>query len=144
MPKHRLSDVRAVIATPDGLELGDFSCVYRLMEHPDEAVFGTLEECEDFARDVLNGITADDCKLGPPAVLLDHRPGAPSGRKDLYDEYGVRLSQPMMEKHGLVDESTWYVKLTLRREEHATVLCLSLHRLEHDMVRLGGKLKPAW
>ena len=60
----------------------------------------------------------------------------------LYDEYGIRLSDDLLEQFGL-DVEAWYVKLTVREGNLGDdIFCLSLHPLEEEMNCVGGRLVP--
>lgn len=107
-----------------------------------EGVFQTEEECRAFARDVLGALTPGE--YGGSKAIPDNSNRPTHGTVEFYDEYGVELDEPMLEKHGLVDESTWYVKLTFRASEGRKVFCMSLHRLEKPMRRPAGLLSPKW
>lgn len=109
---------------------------------PNEWVFQTEEECRAFARDVLCALTPNDYSGSKAIPDTSRRPT--QGTLEDYDEYGIELDAAMIKKHGLVDESTWYVKLTFRAAEGRRVFCLSLHRLERPMNRTGGLLNPKW
>jgi hypothetical protein len=61
---------------------------------------------------------------------------------ELADEYGLRLSRAVLDAFE-VDVSTWYVKVTVRRNRQGELLFfMSLHPLAFDMVRNGGLLRP--
>ena len=109
---------------------------------PNEGVFQTEEECRAFARDVLCALTPND--YGGPKLITDTSNRPSRGAQEYFDEYGIELDPATLQKHGLVDESTWYVKLTFRAAEGRRVFCLSLHRLERPMSRPGGLLNPRW
>jgi hypothetical protein len=80
------------------------------------------------------------------AVVLALKPTDFNVTKDLegglYDEYGIRLAEDLLEKFGLGVEA-WYVKVTIREGSWGEeVFCLSLHPLEEEMNCVGGRLVP--
>lgn len=146
MPSHDLNDLRAAAVTPGRLMLGGKACYDRLLGKidPKEGVFSTVPEAKAFAVDVLLALQPGDFCESLQIPDTSRRP-ATYGRIEDYDVYGVQLSAELLQKHGLTTESTWYVKLTLRKDANGNRLfCLSLHRLEHPMQRVSGWLRPAW
>lgn len=143
MAKHALFDVRAAVAAGT-ISLGRKAAYDRMLglADPDEGVFQTEEECRAFARDVLCALTPND--YGGWKAIPDNSNRPTHGTLEYYDEYGIELDPALLTKHGLVDESTWYVKLTYRASEGRRLFCMSLHRLEWPMNRPGGQLKPKW
>lgn len=58
-----------------------------------------------------------------------------------YDEYGLQLPESVCSEYGLI-EATWYLKLRLEEGSFGeVVLVFSMHPLERNMVRMGGKLR---
>jgi hypothetical protein len=86
------------------------------------------------------------CNKFACAVLLALKPTDFNVTKDLgeglYDEYGIHLSDDLLEQFGL-DVQFWYVKLTVREGSWGEeIFCLSLHPLEREMNCVGGRLVP--
>ncbi|GEL75158.1 hypothetical protein MVI01_69420 [Myxococcus virescens] len=62
-----------------------------------------------------------------------------------YDAYGLLVSSGLARATGLRHRKTWYVKLMIRVEDGGQlVFCVSFHRLQSDLERNGGVLKPCW
>ena len=144
MPRHDLQDVRT--AAPRSLLLGKKAAYDRLLGtyDPNEGVFSTGDECRAFAKDVLLALQPDDFAETLPIPDTSRRPST-YGTVEDYDVYGISLEAAMLTKHGLTNESTWYVKFTVRRDPAGQrCFCLSLHRLEKPLRRVGGWLTPAW
>ncbi len=143
MSKHALEEVRAAVAA-GALTLGRKAAYDRLLHavNPKEGVFQTEAECRAFACDVLRALTPNDD--GGSKLIADTSNRPTRGAREYFDEYGIELSQVTLQKHVLVDECTWYVKLTYRANEGRRVFCLSLHRLEKPMSRPAGVLHPKW
>ena len=91
--------------------------------------FESMLDCRRFAREVVRNLQEEDFRR---TLTL-------SGTE--YDEYGVRVSESLCAAYGLT-EATWYLKLTLDESSFGeVVLVFSMHPLERDMVRAGGKLR---
>jgi hypothetical protein len=144
VPKHALQDVLAAVTAKGCLTLGRKACYDRLLGSydPQEGVFSTEDECRAFARDVLLLLRPDDYAQSLSIPDTSRRPTT-YGNED-YDVYGVRLDAATLAKHGLTSETTWYVKFTVRQQKGRKLFCLSLHRLEKSLLRVGGWLHPAW
>jgi hypothetical protein len=117
---------RVAAAAREGrVNLGKKRASEILLQHLDGLV-----ACIDFACAVVLALKSTDFN-----VTKDMEGG-------LYDEYGIRLSEGLLEKFGL-DVETWYVKLTIREGSWGEeVFCLSLHPLEEEMNCVGGRLVP--
>lgn len=109
---------------------------------------GRLSLGKKRARDILLPLLGEflTCDEFACAVVLALRPTDFNVTKDLegvlYDEYGIRLSDDLLERFGLNIEA-WYVKLTVREDAYGeTLFCLSLHPLEETMNCVGGRLVP--
>ncbi len=112
---------------------GRFSLgVSRCQDHL-QPLLGSWLECREFAAEVLKVLRVRDFSRTVWVGDLE------------CDEYGVALPGVLLERYGLGERGTWYVKLSLQSEEQGdTVLLLSLHALERPLEREGGRLRPAW
>jgi hypothetical protein len=93
-------------------------------------LLGELLACDEFACAVVLALQPTDFNVTKNLEGV------------LYDEYGIRLSDELMEQFGLSIE-TWYLKITVREVGWGDeVFCLSLHPLEEQMNCVGGRLVP--
>lgn len=93
-------------------------------------LLGELLVCDEFASQVVLALKLTDFNV---TKNLD---GV------LYDEYGIRLSEDLLDRFGL-NVVAWYVKVTLREGSWGEeAFCLSLHPLEEPMDCVGGRVCP--
>lgn len=85
-----------------------------------------------FARDLLLALRPGD--FSKTVSLRPPHAGA-------YDEYGLHLRHEVRARHG-VGPVAWYVKVRLYESfTDEVVFVVSLHPLEYDMARAGGRLR---
>lgn len=93
-------------------------------------LLGELLVCDDFACRVVLALKLTDFNVTKNLSGV------------LYDEYGIRLTDDLLDQFGL-NVVAWYVKVTLREGSWGDeAFCLSLHPLEEEMDCVGGRVCP--
>ncbi|WNG21358.1 hypothetical protein [Cystobacter fuscus] len=113
---------------------GNFHFERKRCEETVIPVVGDYSKARELIRRGLLELTGDD---------FAHKDVLPDGFE--YDVYGLTVSSPLAKSMGLRHRRTWYAKLMIREEEDGRlVFCVSFHRLEKELERNGGLLKPCW
>jgi len=127
-PLHPLQDVQELVRA------GNFHFERKRCEETVIPIVGDYSKARALIRDGLLELTEDD---------FAHREELPDGFT--YDVYGLMVSRTLAKATGLKLRRTWYAKLMIREEEDGRlVFCVSFHRLEKELERNGGLLKPCW
>lgn len=124
-PKYPLEQVQAA-ARDRNIEI-DQARGWKLLS----PLFDGLEDCLNFARDVIMELTAEDFVK---TVSLPNPPHAGD-----YDEYGKVVSQAVLARHDVVD-TDWYLKLKLDVGQLSEgVFLVSFHPAERPLKPRSSK-----
>lgn len=119
----------AKATTNDNFTLGGSRCRDILL-----AYLGDFPTVRLFVREVADALGQEDFCV---TRSLEGRT-----RLEDFDEYGVELSDDVLDRYGL-EEAAWYVKFTLREGQWGEeAFYISLHPLERPMERGAGWLFP--
>ncbi len=127
-PLWPLQEVRALV------EAGNYHFEQKRCEETVIPIVGDYSKARELIRRGLLELTDDD--FAGIDTLSD-------GLE--YDVYGLVVSSTLARATGLRHRRTWYVKFRIQEEEDGRlVFCVSFHRLQDELKRKGGLLKPRW